>query len=211
MGTFSVDRLTSMPDEALVSLCADEPQAFEILLERYRSTVVSMARSFAGNPADAEDYAQEGMLGLLAAATSFQQGKAAGFRTYAVVCIRNRMRNISRMERTASRSAGSADVSLDDPERSIQDTLTDESDTPEQVFIEKERISELYAKLADVLSKQEREIFWLSVSGLSYDEIAEKLRIPSKSVDNAIQRARRKLRAVWSKTFTAAGSSAEPE
>ena len=56
-----------------------------------------------------------------------------------------------------------------------QDTLTDESDTPEQVFIGKERISELYAKLADVLSKQEREIFWLSVSGLSYDEIAEKL------------------------------------
>ena len=81
----------------------------------------------------------------------------------------------------------------------------------EQAFFEKQRISELYARLADVLSKQEREIFWLSVSGLSYEEIAEKLAIPSKSVDNAIQRARRKLRAVWSRTFTAAGSSAEPE
>lgn len=211
MDSFSVDRLTSLPDEALVSLCADEPQAFEILLERYRSTVVSMARSFAGNPADAEDYAQEGMLGLLAAVTSFQQGKAAGFRTYAVVCIRNRMRTVSRMERSASRSAGSGDVSLDDPESSIGELLADDSETPEQAFIEKERISELYAKLADVLSKQEREIFWLSVSGLSYEEIAGRLRIPSKSVDNAIQRARRKLRAVWSRMFTAAGSSAEPE
>lgn len=211
MGTFSVDRLTSMPDEGLVSLCASEPQAFELLLERYRSTVVSMARSFAGNPADAEDYAQEGMLGLLAAVTSFQQGKGAGFRTYAVICIRNRMRNVSRMEQTASRSAGTQDVSLDDPENSIQELLADDADTPEQAFFEKERVSELYAKLADVLSKQEREIFWLSVSGLSYDEIAERLRIPSKSVDNAIQRARRKLRAVWSNMFTAAGSSAEPE
>jgi RNA polymerase sporulation-specific sigma factor len=151
------------------------------------------------------------MLGLLAAVTSFQQEKAAGFRTYAVVCIRNRMRNISRMERSASRLAGSTDVSLDDPENGIQDLLADEADTPEQAFFEKERVSELYAKLADVLSKQEREIFWLSVSGLSYDEIAERLRIPSKSVDNAIQRARRKLRAVWSNKFTAAGSSAEPE
>ena len=211
MGTVSVDRLTSMPDEALVSLCADEPQAFEILLERYRSTVVSMARSFAGNPADAEDYAQEGMLGLLAAVTSFKQGNAAGFRTYAVVCIRNRMRNISRLERTVSRSACPSDVSLDDQENSIQDMLADGSETPEQVFFEKVRVSELYAKLADVLSKQEREIFWLSVSGFSYDEIADRLRITPKSVDNAIQRARRKLRAVWSKTFTAAGSSAEPE
>lgn len=211
MGMFSVDSLTSLPDEALVSLCSEAPQAFETLLERYRSTVVSMARSFAGNPADAEDYAQEGMLGLLAAVTSFQPGKAAGFRTYAVVCIRNRMRSVSRMERTASRSAVSDDVSLDDPETCIGEILADESDTPEQVFFEKERMSELYAKLADVLSRQEREIFWLSVSGLSYEEIAGKLRIPSKSVDNAIQRARRKLRAVWSKTFTAAGSSAEPE
>ncbi len=211
MSTFSVDSLFSMPDEALVSLCADAPQAFEILLERYRSTIVSMARSFAGNPADAEDYAQEGMLGLLAAATSFVQGKNAGFRTYAVVCIRNRMSSVSRMERTVSRSAGSADVSLDDPENSIRDILADNGDTPEQVFFEKERVSELYAMLADVLSKQEQEVFWLSVSGYSYEEIAQKLDIPSKSVDNAIQRARRKLRAVWSKMFTAAASSAEQE
>lgn len=211
MGNLPVDRLSSMSDEALVSYCADEPQAFEFLLERYRSTVVSMARSFAANPADVEDYAQEGMLGLLAAATSFSQGKAAGFRTYAVICIRNRMRNISKMERTASRSAGSADISLDDPENCISDTLADETDTPEQAFFEKERISELYAKLADVLSKQEREIFWLSVSGLSYDEIAQRLQIEFKSVDNAIQRARRKLRAVWSSNFTAARSSAEQE
>ncbi len=211
MSTFSVDSLFSMPDEALVSLCADAPQAFEILLERYRSTIVSMARSFAGNPADAEDYAQEGMLGLLAAATSFVQGKNAGFRTYAVVCIRNRMSSVSRMERTVSRPAGSADISLDDPENSIRDILADNGDTPEQAFFEKERVSELYAMLADVLSKQEQEVFWLSVSGYSYEEIAQKLDIPSKSVDNAIQRARRKLRAVWSKMFTAAASSAEQE
>ena len=211
MSTLSADRLLSMSDEALVSFCADEPQAFEILLERYRSTVVRMARGFADNPADAEDYAQEGMLGLLAAAKSSEEGKAAGFRTFAVICIRNRMRTVSRMERTVSRSAASADVSLDDPENSICDTLADEADTPEQAFLEKERVSELYAKLAGVLSKQERESFWLSVSGLSYDEIAQRLNIPSKSVDNAIQRARRKLRAVWSNRFTAAGSSAEQE
>lgn len=211
MRIFSVDSLVSMPDEALVTLCADAPQAFEILLERYRSTVVSMARSIAGNPADVEDYAQEGLLGLLAAVTTFVEGRTAGFRTYAVVCIRNRMRSISRMERTASRSGGSADISLDDPENSVHNELADSCATPEELFFEKERVSELYSMLSDVLSKQEREIFWLSVSGFTYEEIGQRLNVPSKSVDNAIQRARRKLRAVWSKMNTASADFSEQE
>lgn len=211
MDLISVDKLRSLPDERLVSLCGSTPQAFEILLERYRNTVVKMASAFAGNPADAEDYAQEGMLGLLAAVSSYDRERTAGFRTYADICIRNRMRNISRKDRSAARSSGALPaVSLDDPENSMADALTDNSDTPEQAFYEKERISELYAKLTDVLSKQEREAFWLSVSGFSYDEIAEKMHVPVKSVDNAIQRARRKLRAVWSQKMTAADDHAEP-
>lgn len=211
MNSFSVDQLFALPDETLVSLCGTQPQAFEILLERYRNMVAGMAHAFAANPADAEDYAQEGMLALLAAASSYDSSRAAGFRTFAVICIRNRMRNISKMERSASRVSGDLPaVSLDDPENSMAERLTDTADTPEQAFYEKTRISELYARLADVLSKQEREIFWLSVSGLSYEQIAKKLSVPVKSVDNAIQRARRKLRAVWSQTDTAAAVFAEP-
>jgi RNA polymerase sporulation-specific sigma factor len=200
MDAFSVETLRSMPDEALVSACADQPQAFEILLERYRGTVVGMANDAAASAADVEDYAQEGMLGLLAAVTAYSQERRAGFRTFATVCIRNRMRNFSKKEQTDKRkTAILPDVSLDDPDNSVAETLADLADTPEQIVLEKEQTSELYAQIADVLSKQEREIFWLSVSGLSYDEIAERLQISAKSVDNAIQRARRKLRAVWSR------------
>ena len=200
MDAFSVETLRSMPDEALVSACADQPQAFEILLERYRGTVVGMAYDAAASAADVEDYAQEGMLGLLAAVTAYSQERRAGFRTFATVCIRNRMRNFSKKEQTDKRkTAILPDVSLDDPDNSVAETLADLADTPEQIVLEKEQTSELYAQIADVLSKQEREIFWLSVSGLSYDEIAERLQISAKSVDNAIQRARRKLRAVWSR------------
>ena len=200
MDAFSVETLRSMPDEALVSACADQPQAFEILLERYRGTVVGMANDAAASAADVEDYAQEGMLGLLAAVTAYSQERRAGFRTFATVCIRNRMRNFSKKEQTDKRkTAILPDVSLDDLDNSVAETLADLADTPEQIVLEKEQTSELYAQIADVLSKQEREIFWLSVSGLSYDEIAERLQISAKSVDNAIQRARRKLRAVWSR------------
>ena len=212
MDKFSVEALSALPDETLVSLCKDQPRAFEILSERYRNTVAALSRSFAGTPADREDYAQEGLLGLLAAVSAYQQGRGASFRTYAVICIRNRMRNVFEKEHSASAAGSSqAALSLDDPENDAGELLTDGADTPEQIFLEKERISELYAKLSDVLSKQEREIFWRSVSGLSYEQIADRMQISVKSVDNAMQRARRKLRAVWSQKDPAADPCAEPQ
>jgi RNA polymerase sporulation-specific sigma factor len=211
MDLFSVEMLRSMPDEALVSVCTDQPRAFEVLFERYRPTVVSMAKSFAVNAADAEDYAQEGMFGLLAAVAAYSQDQPAGFRTFAAVCIRNRMRNLFRKE-YAEKRAGSdlPDVSLDDPENQMAETLADQAETPEEIVLEKEEASALYQQVADVLSTQEREIFWLSVSGHSYEEIAAILQVSAKSVDNAIQRSRRKLRAVWSQKDTAADPQAEP-
>ena len=80
----------------------------------------------------------------------------------------------------------------------------------ERIVLEKEQASALHRQIAEVLSRQEREIFLLFVNGLSYDEIAARMQISAKSVDNAIQRARRKLRAVWSEKNTAADPQAEP-
>lgn len=211
MDNYSVEALSDMPDETLVLLCKEQPQAFDVLLERYRKKVADMARVFAASPADRDDYVQEGMLGLLAAVSAFQQGRGTSFHTYAVICIRNRMRNIFEKEHSAS-SMGSAQstLSLDDPESDADELLADVTESPDEVFLEKEHISELYAKLAAVLSKQERQIFLYAVSGLSYEQIAAKMQITVKSVDNAIQRARRKLRAVWSQN-TAADPCAEPQ
>ena len=191
------DTLRSLPDEALLSQMRDHPQTVRLLLERYRQTVVSMANAYAANSADAEDFAQEGLLGLLAAISAYDEKRAAGFRTFAAVCIRNRIRSAAR--RISGAEEQVSEVSLDDPETDLAEILADSTGSPEQVFLEKEHISALYAKMADVLSRQEQEIFFLSVSGFSYGEIADRLHISEKSVDNAIQRARRKLRAVWSK------------
>lgn len=199
MDLCSAASLRSLSDETLVSVLADQPQAFDILLERYRHLIAAIAKAYALNAADAEDYVQEGMLALLAAASSFSQKRHASFRTYASVCIRNRMRNVSGKELAAvRRGVGFSPVSLDDPENQFADFLADSDDSPEELVLEKEHVSELYAKLADVLSRQEQEIFWLSVNGFSYADIANRLHISPKSVDNAIQRARRKLRAIWS-------------
>lgn len=211
MDRFSVEILRSMPDEELVSVCTDRPQAFEILFERYRPWVVSIANNFAVNTADAEDYVQEGMFGLLAAVAAYSQERSAGFRTFAGICIRNRMRNLFRRENAGLRKSGDLpDVSLDDPENRVAEMLADQAETPEEIVLEKEQASALHRQIAEVLSRQEREIFLLFVNGLSYDEIAARMQISAKSVDNAIQRARRKLRAVWSEKNTAADPQAEP-
>ncbi|MCQ2407620.1 MAG: sigma-70 family RNA polymerase sigma factor [Oscillospiraceae bacterium] len=213
MDVFSVDSLSAVPDEALVSLCGSVPSAIEQLFQRYHKLISDMARSFAGNPTDCEDYVQEGFLGLLAAASSYQPEGVASFRTYASVCIRNRMRSAFKKQHPdpAGEQMTSA-VSLDDPEQSLGDLLADGEDSPEQAYLEKERIAELYERIASVLSRQELEIFHLSVSGLSYEEIAKRLKISIKSVDNAIQRARRKLRSVRNlMADPKADSCAEPQ
>ena len=211
MDQISVEALRSMPDEELVSVCTEQTQAFEVLFERYRPLVVSIANSYAMNTADAEDYVQEGMFGLLAAVAAYSQERAAGFRTFAGTCIRNRMRNLFRRENADQRKSSILpDVSLDDPENRVAEMLADQAETPEEIVLEKERVSALNRRIAEVLSGQEREIFLMSVSGFSYDEIASRLQISAKSVDNAIQRARRKLRAVWSEKDMAADSQAEP-
>lgn len=191
------DALQTMPDETLLSQMRDDPRTVSVLLERYRHTVVSMANSYAANAADAEDFAQEGLVGLLAAISAYDEKRAAGFRTFAAVCIRNRIRSAARRLSGGAGEKVSA-VSLDDPENDLAETLADSAGSPEQVFLEKEHISALYAKMSDVLSRQEQEIFCLSVSGYSFREIADRLGISVKSVDNAMQRARRKLRAAWS-------------
>lgn len=198
MIVLSAETLSAMSDEALVAVLHEQPQAFSILLDRCRAMVVRLANSCAANAADAEDYAQEGLLGLLAAANSYQQEHgehAASFRTYAFRCIRNRIRNASRKDQSQLRMTGS---SFDDPDDALCDRLSDDSETPEQVFLQKERINELYASLEKELSRQEMEVLSDAAGGFSYREIADRLQISEKSVSNALQRARRKLRAVRS-------------
>jgi len=198
MESVSAEMLSELSDEDLVAVMHMQPQAFSVLLERCRSMVVRMANSLAANSADAEDYAQEGLLGLLAAANSYQQNfgdHAASFRTYAYRCIRNRMQNAYRKDHAQLRLSGS---SLDDPDAALSEQLSDGADSPEQAFLNKERVSELYTALKDVLSKQEMDVLSEAACGYSYREIAKRLQISEKSVDNAMQRARRKLRAVRS-------------
>lgn len=200
MNQLSAETLSELSDEALVAVLSEQPQAFTVLLDRCRSMVVRIANSCAANAADAEDYAQEGLLGLLAAANSYQQnfgGQAASFRTYAFRCVQNRIRNVSRKDYSQLRAQCG---SLDDPEDAFLERLADQGDSPEQAYLQKERINDLFEALKRTLSQQELRVLTEAAGGYSYAEIADRLQISEKSVNNALQRARRKLRAVREQT-----------
>ena len=191
----------NLSDEMLVSIAAVEQSALRTLIQRYEKIVQCTANAMAKNYADAEDYAEEGLLGLLAAVSAFSAEKSVSFQTFACVCIQNRIRSAYAKRRQCDDISL---ISLDDTEHFDASMLLDDAPSPEQEYLQKERISELYQRMDAVLSKLEMEIFSLYVSGYSYAEIAARKEISEKSVDNAIMRARRKLRAVWGNNKTAA-------
>lgn len=186
----NAQRLRELTDETLAELIGTNADAFAELFARYRGIVRFFAGRYAVNASDSEDYMQEGMLGLYSAAVSYSKGRQVRFRTFASACIRNRIRNAARAERKAIVS----EMSFDDPESALSDTVSASDLSPEQEYLAQERADELDSLMNRTLSRQEREIFCLAISGLTYEEIATYMHSPRKSVDNAIQRARRKLR-----------------
>lgn len=193
MEEYSVEALSALSDEELLAVLQEQPEAGTVILQRYRQLVLRIASEYAASAADAEDYVQEGLIGLLSAVSAYDSTRAASFRTFAAVCIRNRIRSAVRAAQPSGNPAG---LSLDDPDTETELLLADGEESPEEQYLTKERVTELYRELTDVLSRQELEVFCLAAGGFSYSEIASRLQISEKSVDNAIQRGRRKLRAV---------------
>ncbi len=184
----------SMTDEELHALAAaGDLQAEEALIRRYSRVIRSIARPFFLTGGDQEDLLQEGMLGLLSAIRSYDAGKNASFRTFALLCIRRRLISALR------ESAGTQNVSLDDCmslESSLFDELSSRNDnmrSPEELLIDREEAQKRYQGLLLLLSAYEQSVLRCFLRGMSYREIAKTTNRSEKAVDNAVQRIRRKF------------------
>lgn len=178
-----------LSDAQLVRLCAGDKDAVAVLISRYIPLINKYAFQFC-KILDFDDLVQEGSLGLLDAISSFRPDKDVKFSTYAAVCIRNKM--LKAVEKASSQKSGAliGSVSLDElPERA--DDLT-----PENIFIGKESLDAVMDDVKKVLSPLERRILFAYLGGLDYKAIAHNLKISQKSVDNALQRVRRKLKSI---------------
>ena len=190
--------LEKLSDEALCTLAASgNPAAEEILMERYTRLVRTCARPFFLAGGDSEDLTQEGMVGLLKAVREYDAEKAASFRTFAELCIRSRLYSILRASAREKHIPLNQSVSLDTP---CFDSNSYTSGTnnlaqrdPEDDLIDREHTAALLSGVRKQLSDLEAKILGYYLDGLSCREIAETVGRAPKSVDNAVQRIRRKV------------------
>jgi len=175
-------------------------EALEYLINKYKNFVRAKARSYFLIGADREDIVQEGMIGLYKSIRDFKEDKLATFKAFAELCI---TRQIITAIKTATRQKHiplNSYISLDKPiydedsDRTLLDVLSGTRVTdPEELIINQEEFSGLEGKMGEILSDLERKVLMLYLDGRSYQEIAVDLDRHVKSIDNALQRVKRKL------------------
>jgi RNA polymerase sporulation-specific sigma factor len=177
-----------------------DSEALEYLIHKYRNFVRAKARSYFLIGAEREDIVQEGMIGLYKAIRDFKGDKLASFKAFAELCI---TRQIITAIKTATRQKHiplNSYVSLDKPiydedsDRTLLDVICGSRVCdPEEMIINQEEFYGLEDKMSEILSDLERKVLMLYLDGRSYQEIAVDLDRHVKSIDNALQRVKRKL------------------
>lgn len=182
-----------MEENLLVSKAkSGDSNALTDLIQRYSETVLQKSLSFKKiSGIENEDLYQEGMLGLLSAVYSFDESKGVLFSTYATTLITRKMLSALRTANKKSNLPLDSYISIDE-----KCDIRSFSPTPEELLIFNEEIDAIISFVNNNLSKTEKKVFRLNLLGLSYNEIAEILDCTEKSVDNALQRIRKKIRSI---------------
>ena len=191
----------SMTDEQVVRLAqGTDSQALEYLLNKYKNFVRTKARSYFLIGADHEDIVQEGMIGLYKAIRDYKAERLSSFRAFAELCV---TRQIITAIKTATRQKHiplNSYISLNKPiyeedsDRTLLDVITEEGmSNPEEMIIDREDLSVIEGKIGQMLSDLEKEVLVRYMEGKSYVEIADEMHRHVKSIDNALQRIKRKL------------------
>lgn len=197
----SVSCFNTMLDEEIVEDARNgNDKALEYIIDKYKNFVRAKARTYFLIGADREDIVQEGMIGLYKAIRDFREDKLSSFRAFAELCI---TRQIITAIKTATRQKHiplNSYVSLNRPifdeesDRTLLDVLSEERVyDPEEMIISREEFTGIGAKMEEILSELEWEVLSSYLQGKSYQEIAEDLDRHVKSIDNALQRVKRKL------------------
>lgn len=181
-----------LTDEQLCqALQNGDRQAEELLAARYHRLVRSCARPYFLSGGDSEDLMQEGMFGLIKAMREYRQDRDASFYTFASTCIRNRLLNVVKAAASGKHLPLNQSVPLN-PALFDLNSSPAQAD-PEVLLIDREKTTSLLENACKQLSELEVKILGYYLDGLTYREIADTVGKSTKSVDNAVQRIRRKI------------------
>jgi RNA polymerase sporulation-specific sigma factor len=190
------DRIKDFTDVQLTGLVStNDSNAFVELAARYLSLVKVKAAHFRNTMLETDDLCQEGLMGLLNAARTYNPAGGASFKTYAGVCIHNRMIMACRTAASRKNLPLNNFVSLNDDDAAMD--MRDCSTNPETVLIDNEGLILIRQYLEQTLSPLEQRVLMLYLDGCCYSEIAAKIGITSKAADNALQRVRLKLKKLF--------------
>ncbi len=190
-----------MVDEELVKrVQLGDSHALEYLINKYKNFVRAKARSYFLIGADREDIIQEGMIGLYKSIRDFRGDKLASFKAFAELCITRQMITAIKTATRQKHIPLNSYVSLDKPiydeesDRTLLDVIcgTKAAD-PEELLINQEEFDDIEVRMSEILSDLERKVLRLYLDGQTYQEIALDLNRHVKSIDNALQRVKRKL------------------
>ena len=198
---YTTQDFEAMADEQVVSLAQDaDGGALEYLLNKYKNFVRTKARSYFLIGADHEDIVQEGMIGLYKAIRDYRAEKLSSFRAFAELCV---TRQIITAIKTATRQKHiplNSYISLNKPiyeedsDRTLMDIMAEEGmSNPEEMIIDREDLSMIEGRIGQMLSDLEKDVLVRYMEGKSYVEIAGEMNRHVKSIDNALQRIKRKL------------------
>nr|WP_221212140.1 RNA polymerase sporulation sigma factor SigH [Anoxybacillus rupiensis] len=194
-------KLEQFEDEVLVErVHQGDSDALDFLIHKYQNFVRAKARSYFLVGADKEDIIQEGMIGLYKAIRDFKEDKLTSFKAFAELCITRQMITAIKTATRQKHIPLNSYVSLDKPiyddesDRTLMDVISGTKATdPEELIINREEVDDIEIKMAELLSDLERKVLVLYLDGRSYQEISEELNRHVKSIDNALQRVKRKL------------------
>lgn len=195
-----------LDEEVVIEAQKKNVRAQEYLINKYKNFVKAKAKSYFLIGADKEDIYQEGMIGLYKAIRDFKADRLSSFRAFAEICV---TRQIITAIKTATRQKHiplNTYISLNKPiydeesDRTLLDVLSGAKITdPEELVISKEEVISIQNEIGEVLSELEMEVLMSYLDGKSYQEIACDLDRHAKSIDNALQRVKRKLEKCLSK------------
>lgn len=198
----TVESVSSLSDEELVlSAQNGDSYAEETLINRYKNCVSYCSSKYYMSGMEKDDIFQEGMIGLYSAIKDYNREKTT-FKNFAMLCISRRiislLKSSNRQKHIPLNSSLSLDsIFSDEQYNSMIDAIKAPSDhNPEAIFITNETLDMYEQKINDALSELELKVFKQYLNGMSYNDISSNLNINKKSVDNAVQRIKKKLEAV---------------
>lgn len=183
---------STLSDDVLAEFSKNgDDNAFNELAIRYLNKIRFIARKYSAQGYEQNDFVQEGLMALLYACKTYDAHGGSSFGNFVSLIVERRFISIFRSSQSKKAVPDAMLVRID----GIGEELTDYVATPEEQLVCKEQLAQVLKRLNALLSAREYEVLMLFASGHSYSKISHQLNISEKSVDNALQRARRKVGA----------------